>query len=167
MISGLGEGDIISLFTLKLYIFSAFNLPCSSTSLFTRKARIQLQSVQSINRLYCGGLVHLCRRNPSRSGIVWGMQQKRKVSYSYDLYDSYDMELGSSGTDCGANFCTFSSVVGIGDRKNPDIYDLFDIREPGLGRTVSYGTERSPIHTSFSLYSGHFHEADTFMKRTL
>ena len=46
-------------------------------------------------------------------------QKNRNASYSYDSYDSYDMELGSSGTDWDASFCLFSYIIRIGDRKNP------------------------------------------------
>ena len=49
-----------------------------------------------------------------------GMHQKNtNASCSDDSYDSYDMELGSSGTDWDASFCSFSYIIRIGDRKNP------------------------------------------------
>ena len=46
-------------------------------------------------------------------------QKNRSASYSYDSYDSYDMELGSSGTDWDASFCSFSYIIRTGDRKSP------------------------------------------------
>ena len=45
-------------------------------------------------------------------------QQNRNAS---DFYDSYDMELGSSGTDWDAYFCTFSYIVKVGIGKISDI----------------------------------------------
>ena len=46
--------------------------------------------------------VHIYHKNPSRSEIVGDASKNRNASYSYDSYDSYDMELGSSGTDWDA-----------------------------------------------------------------
>ena len=53
---------------------------------------------------------------PVDRGLSGTHQENRNAS---DFYDSYGTELGSSGTDWDAYFCTFSYIVRIADRKNP------------------------------------------------